>query len=190
MSAAPEEKVVETKNQRAPSTIVAKFIENIDQHVAECGGIENAMMKLRDTYERLKSLEATLKNRKFTLMAKLPDIESSLEALSFLEKKLKLKKLCTRHLNFAKTFTLKPQLNFLKKTVHLWLGANVMLEYPYAEARTLLENNLSSAKESISTLEKDLDTVSDCVVTTEVNIARLYNWDVKQRKEKKAEAKN
>ena len=41
-----------------------------------------------DFLRRLKSLEATLKNRKFTLMAKLPDIESSLEALSFLEKKL------------------------------------------------------------------------------------------------------
>ena len=66
-----------------------------------------------------------------------------------------------------------------------------MLEYPFNEARELLENNLKSAKESIATIEKDIDTVSDCVVTTEVNIARLYNWDVKQRKDKKvtAEAK-
>lgn len=64
-----------------------------------------------------------------------------------------------------------------------------MLEYPYADARSLLEHNLASAKESLATLEKDLDTVSDCVVTTEVNIARLYNWDVKQRKEKKVEVK-
>ena len=41
--------------------------------------------------------------------------------------------------------------------VYLWLGANVMLSYPIAEAETLLEGKLSAAKRNLANCEEDLD---------------------------------
>lgn len=41
--------------------------------------------------------------------------------------------------------------------VYLWLGANVMLAYPMAEAETLLEAKLSSAQQTLENCEEDLD---------------------------------
>lgn len=41
--------------------------------------------------------------------------------------------------------------------VYLWLGANVMLAYPIAEAETLLDSKLSTARQSLENCEEDLD---------------------------------
>ncbi|ETE70143.1 Prefoldin subunit 3, partial [Ophiophagus hannah] len=74
--------------------------------------------------------------------------------------------------------------------VCLWLGANVMLEYDIDEAQALLEKNLSTATKNLESLEEDLDFLRDQFTTTEVSIlfevqmldmARVYNWDVKRR---------
>lgn len=84
-----------------------------------------------------------------------------------------------------------------------------MLSYPVAEAEELLEGKLGAAKESLENCEEDLDflrqqiTVSPqqagetriaCIgtqangsQTLEVNTARMYNWEVAQkRKEREA----
>lgn len=65
--------------------------------------------------------------------------------------------------------------------VCLWLGANVMLEYDIDEAQALLEKNLLTATKNLDSLEEDLDFLRDQFTTTEVNMARVYNWDVKRR---------
>merc|ERR1711881_568054 len=65
--------------------------------------------------------------------------------------------------------------------VCLWLGANVMLEYTYDEALELLTNNFTQASETIESLDNDLDFIKDQITTTEVNIARVYNQDVRDR---------
>lgn len=59
-----------------------------------------------------------------------------------------------------------------------------MLEYPLEEARDLLTNNLKTAKENLQQVETDLDFLKDQITTTEVNIARVYNWDVRKRAQK------
>lgn len=41
--------------------------------------------------------------------------------------------------------------------VYLWLGANVMLAYPMAEAEALLEGKLSGAQQTLDNCEEDLD---------------------------------
>ena len=41
--------------------------------------------------------------------------------------------------------------------VYLWLGANVMLSYPTAEAEVLLKSKLSAAQQSLANCEEDLD---------------------------------
>lgn len=60
-----------------------------------------------------------------------------------------------------------------------------MLEYPIEEALELLRTNLSSAQSSLTQAQEDLDTIRDQTTTLEVGMARVYNWDVGQRKKSK-----
>jgi len=70
-------------------------------------------------------------------------------------------------------------------TVCLWLGANVLLEYPLAEALALLENNLKTAEDCVLGLRGDIDYLRRQITTAEVSIARVHNYNVKLRKSSK-----
>ena len=72
--------------------------------------------------------------------------------------------------------------------VGLWLGANVMVEYTYADALVLLAKNLSNASEKLSETEDDLDYLKEQMTTMEVNIARVYNQGVANKKAAEARA--
>lgn len=64
--------------------------------------------------------------------------------------------------------------------VCLWLGANVMLEYELDEAEKLLSNNLSSSEAILKEVVSDMEFLRDQITTTEVNMARVHNWNVKK----------
>lgn len=68
----------------------------------------------------------------------------------------------------------------------LCVQANVMLEYPIEEALELLRVNLGSAEKSLAQAQTDLDVIKDQVTTLEVGMARVYNWDVQERRKKAA----
>jgi len=57
-----------------------------------------------------------------------------------------------------------------------------MLEYTLDDAKELLEKNKQSAEASLKSLDEDIDFLSEQIVTIEVNIARIHNWEVKQRR--------
>ena len=57
-----------------------------------------------------------------------------------------------------------------------------MLEYPRDEAILLLEDNLKNAKAALVTLVDDMGHLRDQITVTEVNMARVFNWDVKVRR--------
>jgi len=64
-----------------------------------------------------------------------------------------------------------------------------MLEYTLEGATQVLRDNLKACQDGLATNQGDWNDVRDCVTTTEVNIARVYNWDVeKRRKEREAAA--
>ena len=87
---------------------------------------------------------------------------------------------------------------FVLEKVMLWLGANVMLEYDATEAQTLLTNNKENAVKSLEDVREQLGKylrtmcspqnhqflafLQDQMTTTEVSMARVYNWDVNRRK--------
>lgn len=62
-----------------------------------------------------------------------------------------------------------------KRTVGLWLGAGVMLEYEMGEARHFLEHKQTERREELKKCEHDLEFIRRQITTTEVTIARLYN---------------
>lgn len=97
--------------------------------------------------------------------------------------------------------------------VYLWLGANVMLAYPIDEAESMLKEKLQAAELSLSNCEEDLEFLREQITvrffslcslgrrvekfrlltcflqTLEVATARVYNWDVVQRRKEKGEGK-
>ena len=90
------------------------------------------------------------------------------------------------HYELAQSVYAKARVNVHEEDkVCLWLGANVMLEYPREEAILLLKSNLTNAKESYTTCVDDMGHLRDQITTTEVNMARVFNWDVKERRKKK-----
>ncbi|KAJ8126031.1 hypothetical protein O1611_g7605 [Lasiodiplodia mahajangana] len=116
----------------------------------------------------------------------MPDIQKTLDTVRFLK---------TRTSDsdpIETTFELNDTL-YAKATippteeVYLWLGANVMLSYPLDEAETLLTSKLAAATQSHSNCEEDLEFLREQITTMEVAIARVYNWDVVQKRKEKAE---
>ncbi|CAL9728821.1 prefoldin subunit 3 [Monosporozyma unispora] len=75
------------------------------------------------------------------------------------------------------------------KNVGLWLGADVMLEYPIPEAITLLQAKLDDSQSSLHNCQEDLEFLRENITTMEVMCARLYNWDVEQRRKDADQAK-
>mmetsp|Transcript_36838 Transcript_36838/g.95409 ORF Transcript_36838/g.95409 Transcript_36838/m.95409 type:complete len:132 (-) Transcript_36838:327-722(-) len=121
-----------------------------------------------------------LQNKK-VLIDKLPQIKSALEAVKFLKSKKDAGEEVKANFELADAILAKARVKNAEK-VCLWLGANVMLEYPIDEAETLLTNNLATAEDSIGKVTTELEFLRDQITTTEVNMARVFNYDVKQRR--------
>lgn len=60
-----------------------------------------------------------------------------------------------------------------------------MLSYSLSDAESLLSTKLKSALTSLSELGEDLVFLRDQITVTEVNVARVFNFDVKRRRELK-----
>ncbi len=109
---------------------------------------------------------------------KLPDIQQGVEVVDFLKKKLKQGEDISTNFPLTDNCHAKAIIP-PTESVCLWLGANVMLEYPIDEAAELLTNSNNNATESIKKLDENLVFLRDQITTTEVNIARLHNHMVK-----------
>lgn len=117
--------------------------------------------------------------RKKNLSEKIPEIQKTLDMVSFLSSRTEESFDTQFELNdtlYAKANIDAPQ------SVYLWLGANVMLEYPLDEASTLLSGKLTTATKSLTSVEEDLLFLQEQITIMEVNVARVYNFDVRQRK--------
>ncbi len=84
----------------------------------------------------------------------------------------------------ADTFWTKALIPKETKTVCLWLGANTLVEYSIPEARDLIAKNLNNARENLKELGSDLELVKDQITVTEVNVARVHNFNVIQKQQK------
>lgn len=120
---------------------------------------------------------------------KIPDIQQAIEVVDFLKKKSAERASLTTHFPLTDNCHIKANIP-PAESVCLWLGANVMLEYPIAEAEELLLSSSTNANESISKLDENLVFLRDQITTTEVNIARLHNFMVKVKAQLRANESN
>lgn len=77
----------------------------------------------------------------------------------------------------------KAEIDTSQRIVNLWLGANVMLEYSYNEASDLLETKLNLAKTELDEVTSDLAFTRNQIITAEVCISRVYNWDIRRKRQ-------
>ena len=116
--------------------------------------------------------------QKRSTQRKVPDIQQAIEVVDFLKKKAAQQEDLTTHFPLTDNCHIQAHIP-PAENVCLWLGANVMLEYPVDEAEELLKSSSMNANESISKLDENLVFLRDQITTTEVNIARLHNFMVK-----------
>uniref|UniRef100_A0A8C9J960 Prefoldin subunit 3 n=1 Tax=Panthera tigris altaica TaxID=74533 RepID=A0A8C9J960_PANTA len=169
----------ETSNPSTPST---RNNEDVDSFMKQPGNetADIVLKKLDEQYQKYKFMELNLAQKKRRLKGQIPEIKQTLEILKYMQKKKESTSSLETRFLLADNLYCKASVPPTDK-VCLWLGANVMLEYDIDEAQALLEKNLSTATKNLDSLEEDLDFLRDQFTTTEVNMARVYNWDVKRR---------
>ena len=183
-------------NPRIPT---APFLSQISDYIKEPADVEPTMRKFNELISKYEFMSNSTAQRAEGLRAKVPDIESTLQVVDFMlerrrgggggdggeeegegeeEEELQTTFLLTPTLYAHATIPAPSKLD----EVYLWLGANIMLSYPPAEARTLLAEKLAAARGTLSNCEEDLEFIREQVTTLEVNVARVYNWDVGRRR--------
>lgn len=183
MSASEASAATPTVRDQIPK---AEFIEDLDAFMAKEGSAEVAIEKQQRLYQALKFIEQKLTQRRAKLKHKMPEMEATFASLKQMEAQAALGEPLTTHYELAQSVFAKAKVPVHEDDkVCLWLGANVMLEYPRSEAILLLEDNLKNAKQALVTVTDDMGYLRDQITTTEVNMARVFNWDVKERRKKK-----
>lgn len=172
---------VERRTAEELGVPAAEFIEDVDLYM-KGKQAEPVLKELQDRYQQYKLAESRLQQMTLRLNNKVPDLKKGLEMVKLLIQRAEADEdtLVDYQLSdnvYAKAKIVKP------KTVNLWLGANVMLEYTLAEAEELLTKNLANAQENLENTRRDSVYLRDQVTVTEVSMARVYNYDVKRRRE-------
>ncbi|XP_065908596.1 prefoldin subunit 3-like isoform X2 [Dysidea avara] len=184
MAEEKQEKREEKENRKPHSGIPeAIFLEDVDSFMSKPENESGAavLQKLDEQLNKYRFMDANLQQKKKRLTTQIPDIKKTLDTVQFLKSRQGSDESFTSNYllsdNMYTTAEIKPS-----SVVYLWLGANVMMEYSIDEACSLLTKNLASAKKTLAQVQEDLNFIRDQTTTTEVNMARVYNWDVKQRR--------
>ena len=165
-----------------------KFVEDIDdfaQSFKPAASPELLIGAYSELFSKFKAYETNLTKKRMTYQQKIPEIEKTLNLVKHLEKKHNAGETIVAQYNLCDTIYAKAELDG-DGTVNLWLGANVMLTYTYEEAISLLSERAVTAKAEYKEVTEDLAFTRNQTITAEVNMSRIYNWDVKKRRDLKA----
>uniref|UniRef100_A0A0E0FD98 Prefoldin subunit 3 n=1 Tax=Oryza meridionalis TaxID=40149 RepID=A0A0E0FD98_9ORYZ len=174
----------------------ASFVEDVETYLRQAGlDVNSGLAFLQESWQGLlssapparqyKIVEMKLLAQQRDLQAKIPDIEKCLDIVATLQAKKALGEALTADFELSEGIYSCAKIEDTD-SVCLWLGANVMLEYSCDEANALLKKNLENAKASLEVLVADLQFLRDQQTITQVTIARVFNWDVHQRRSKQA----
>ncbi|KAF2737998.1 prefoldin subunit 3 [Polyplosphaeria fusca] len=168
---------------------LAPFVDRVEDYVTERSQVEQTVSKFKEMISKYQFMEANTQRRAKGLRDKIPDIQKTLETVRFLKARKPDSDPMETTFELNDTLYAKAEIPHTEE-VYLWLGANVMLAYPIPEAEALLKSKLDSAKTSLANCEEDLEFLREQITTLEVAFARVYNWDVAQRRKERAEAES
>ncbi|KAL6990101.1 Prefoldin subunit 3 [Sarracenia purpurea var. burkii] len=166
----------------------AAFVEDVETYLTRSAlDVNSALAFLQERLQQYRLVEMKLLAQQRDLQAKIPDIEKCLDVVATLQAKKGTGEALLVDLEVSEGIYSRACIDDAD-SVCLWLGANIMLEYSCEEATTLLQKNLENARASLEVLVADLQFLRDQVTITQVTIARIYNWDVHQRRIRQASA--
>lgn len=180
------------KNTNPRGIPEAPFIEKVDTIIKNPDKeFELTLKAFQDRLQQYKYMELSKQQQLADLNVKIPDIEKNLQLINHIKERKETGDDQNLECNYELDSTLYTKAEVDLETldsVCLWLGADVMLEYPIDEAVELLNTRLENSRESLAIVKEDLDFLRQNITTMEVNTARLYNWDVERRKSLRAAA--
>jgi len=161
-----------------------EFIESVADYLKAFGDAQSVISAQQEMYSKYKFMESQMGQHLSAVSEKKKEIEKSLGMLKqLIAKRDNDEESMKTHFQLGNCLYANADIPTNEDSrVCLWLGANVMLEYTYDEALELLTNNFTQASETVVSLENDLDFIKDQITTTEVNIARVYNQDVRDKR--------
>ncbi|KAI4338561.1 hypothetical protein MLD38_023605 [Melastoma candidum] len=160
----------------------AQFVEDVQTYLAQSNlDVNSALSLLQERLQQYKLAEMKLLAQQRELQGKIPDIEKCLDVVATMQAKKDSGEELIADFEVSEGIYSRARIQEME-SVCLWLGANVMLEYSLEEATSLLQKNLENAKASLEVLIADLQFLRDQVTISQVTIARIYNWDVRQRR--------
>ncbi|CEG42739.1 prefoldin subunit 3 [Plasmopara halstedii] len=167
-----------------PSSV---FVDSVESYMTECGvkTIEPLVGALQQMYSKYKFMETNLQKNRETFKRKIPETQKDLDMVQHLMTKRDEGETLQTQFNLADNVYANASVDCSLGKVCIWLGAQVMVEYSYEEAQELLEKNMATASEKLAQIEEDLSFLRDQIITTEVNIARIFNHDVRRRRQEK-----
>ncbi|VDC04666.1 unnamed protein product [Peniophora sp. CBMAI 1063] len=192
------------QDERNPRGIPkALFISDVEEYLSSSGAdAEKVLSAFQDAMAKYRYMDGNLNQRRRSLEDKVPDIKKTLSMVEYLRDRREGKKPASGDEDdleddleddaepkpLVTTFELADTLYAEAEledsdTVHLWLGANVMLSYTLQEAVELLTSKLATAQTSLDNTIEDLEFLREQLTIMEVNTARVYNWDVKRRRD-------
>ena len=175
---------------------MVNFIEDVEGHLLDLyargdkSNINEAMVSecvgvMQELYSKYKFMETHMQKNKANYKDKLPELTKSIAIVEHLKQKQEDEdgdEPTTADFNLSDNIYTKATLDVSGK-VCLWLGANVMLEYSYDEALEMLNRNLAGANQKLENCTEDLQFLRDQIITSEVNMARVFNYDVRRRRD-------
>ncbi|KAF4512003.1 hypothetical protein G6O67_001189 [Ophiocordyceps sinensis] len=141
----------------------APFVDKVEDYIATRQDVEPTLRSFQEMISKYQFMEMNLQRRMAGLKEKIPDIQKTLDTVRFLKsRKGEADPIQT---TFELNETLYAQANVPPtEEVYIWLGANT----------------------SLTNCEEDLDFLREQITTMEVATARVYNWEVVQKRKDKA----
>eukprot|EP00163_Fabomonas_tropica_P015492 TRINITY_DN2829_c0_g1_i1.p1 TRINITY_DN2829_c0_g1~~TRINITY_DN2829_c0_g1_i1.p1 ORF type:complete len:158 (-),score=42.97 TRINITY_DN2829_c0_g1_i1:245-718(-) len=144
---------------------------------------DDCIKGMDENYRLYKLTEQHILRGRQGLLEKIPEIKKNLDTVKYLQSVQEGDPEANPELKYQLSDHVYGHAKLTKLgTVCLWLGAKTMVEYTYDEALEMLQDSLSRTEEALKHHEEDLAFVKDQIVTLEVNVARVFNWDVKKRR--------
>lgn len=160
---------------------VAPFVDNVTDYVSSRADVEPTLRSFQEMISKYQFMEVNTTRRAQGLRDKIPDIRKTLETVRFLKARRE-SGTATAADPIQTHFELNDTL-YAKATVdpadtdevYLWLGANVMLAYPIAEAETMLEEKLRAAEASLGNCEEDLEFLREQITVSSPPLFSTHN---------------
>ncbi|KZT00239.1 Prefoldin subunit 3 [Laetiporus sulphureus 93-53] len=186
----------------------APFIADVEEYLGSTPDVETALKEFQAALAKYRYMDHNLAQRRRGLEEKIPDIKKTLSMVEYLQERREgaskgdgdeeldednelsgdvhgeQKKPMRTTFELNDTLFAEAELEDTD-TVYLWLGANVMLSYKLPAAIALLKSKLEAAEAGLESLVEDLEFLREQITVMEVNTARVYNWDVKRRRERR-----